>query len=738
MIARIMLLVVWIWATGCAKNAPLVSYQPGAEYAYEDDVYDVGGAEAGSLETVELEAVSRSRSAKKARVSPPPARQPAPTTTITPSEGEPGPEAQTEPAERMVHYDGYARMRVTKPEDTLDAIEGLALEAGGRVDRRGGTQISVRVPVDQFREIWKAVLKLGDVLDKNVRADDITEQYLAVDLRVRTLRTMRDRLVRLLARAKTEQEKLALLEQITRVTEELDATEANLRTLADLAAMSKISVDTVPRDAFARSTGGLVLSGFDWIRQLSPFNHGVYRSRKRLKLQTPFEMTALRKRGPYVARGAEGTMLWTQRIRNNPRGDGAFWVDAIEERLGREFMNGYRREVGDWSCLWLDEPGADEPYRWQVCVQPDGRFLKVAQAYFPSPVSVARFSRRVDEALGGGGIMIAIAWMWAAFAWAQETAEGPATKVSATMVVAVSQPEDAADTLVAKAEEVGGWFQGRTTRSVSLRVPVDDVDGVLETAIAQGKVIDRSLTRQDVGQSIALTQGRLDAREDVLDDYYKVLKKASADSIVAVEQEIVRAIEQIETLKGQLRVLEDQARYGRVDVSFQYRDRAAPARDGTSPFAWLNTLNVQDVIAGHQYKRAPWRTRGVSLDTPPEGFSAWKRKGRYRAASPDNVLFRIRKQRHKPKSSLPFWKESMRERMQDAGYRVQDEQDLDVNGRKGALLELAAPLGNEDWTYLIALFPKRGRLVVVEAAGEIATFEARRQAIIDAIDRLTF
>ncbi|MEO0600627.1 MAG: hypothetical protein AAF211_04270, partial [Myxococcota bacterium] len=207
-------------------------------------------------------------------------------------------------------------------------------------------------------------------------------------------------------------------------------------------------------------------------------------------------------------------------------------------------------------------------------------------------------------------------------------------------------------------------------------------------------------------------------------------------SIVTVERQIVKAIDEIEQLEGRLRLLRDQAAYGRVAVGFQFRDRSAPARDGQSSWAWINTLNVQDVIRGHRIAKPNWRSRGAGLDAPPDGFSAWKKEGRYRAASPDNVVFRIRGVKHKPKADLAFWREAVRTRMVDAGYRVVDEGTIEVSSSEGAMIELAAPLGNQDWSYLLAMVPRGRRLVVVEAAGEVAHFAERRDAIVEAITQV--
>lgn len=324
-----------------------------------------------------------------------------------------------------------------------------------------------------------------------------------------------------------------------------------------------------------------------------------------------------------------------------------------------------------------------------------------------------------------------------ALTWAQSSEPVQPTRVQASLVVAVSQPDEATRAMVDAAVERGGWFQALTTGAVSLRVPVAQVDGLVEIAGQQGKVIERGIVREDLGQSIADAEGRLDARQEVLERYYAVLNTASSDSIVAVERQIVQAIEQIESLEGRLRVLRDQATFGRVEVSFRFRDRAAPVRDGSSSFAWLNTLNLEDVIDGLQVDRPPWKTRRVSVSAP-EGFSAWRRKGRFRAVSPDGVLVRARAARHKPRANLAFWREAVRERMVRAGYAVQAEQDLEVDGVGGALIELAAPLGTEDWSYLVAVFPRGGKVVLFEAAGEVSALDARRDDIMGALNSLSF
>ena len=203
-----------------------------------------------------------------------------------------------------------------------------------------------------------------------------------------------------------------------------------------------------------------------------------------------------------------------------------------------------------------------------------------------------------------------------------------------------------------------------------------------------------------------------------------MLETADARSVVRVEQQIIQAIVQIEQIKGQIRVLEDQAAYARVTVDFRFRDRAAPRRDGSSSFAWLNSLNITDVVGGLQHTYPNWKTQAVTPITP-DGFSSWKRTKSYRAASPNGVLYRVRTVKHKPEADVVFWREAVRERMLAAGYKVVAEEDLPGGGR----IELVSPLGQEDWTYLISFYLDGSRLVIAEAAGEVSRLDPRRDAI---------
>ncbi|MCC6807638.1 MAG: hypothetical protein IT381_09460 [Deltaproteobacteria bacterium] len=125
---------------------------------------------------------------------------------------------------------------------------------------------------------------------------------------------------------------------------------------------------------------------------------------------------------------------------------------------------------------------------------------------------------------------------------------------------------------------------------------------------------------------------------------------------------------------------------------------------------------------------------------PPDGFAAFELKSGddFRAVSPDGVVFRVRDEPNKPEADLPFWKEALKKRMIEAGYTFFAESDIKAqSGEPGYLLELSAPLGPRDYSYLVAIFAKGSHIVIGEAAGEVVRVKERHDAIVTALQKTT-
>ena len=73
-----------------------------------------------------------------------------------------------------------------------------------------------------FQGVFDKILTLGQVLDKSITAQDITDSYNDVELRLKIAQATGRRLMVLLEKAETEKEKLKLLQEIQRINEKIE------------------------------------------------------------------------------------------------------------------------------------------------------------------------------------------------------------------------------------------------------------------------------------------------------------------------------------------------------------------------------------------------------------------------------------------------------------------------------------------------------------------------------------
>ncbi len=400
------LLLPVLLLTGCAKkHYESADYYDGANY-YEDDA-DYGYAMA------EVASVERKRSSRSSGRSAPAApsrdmRADADEAYYEPEEpmqsgGEEQGQPTTEPTapERMVFYNGYAQVRVAKVSEGIDAVRATTEAAGGHVETIGADYVVVRVPVARFQEVYDQLLGLGEVLDKQVTADDVTDSFRAVSLRLETAKATRARLQELLAKAETEEEKLQLLREIQRLTDEIDAVEAQARTLKQLAAMSRITLRLVARDALAWQGADADTAELTWIRRMSPFHTEVGAESKKLALTVPEGMVALDLKRRFVAESADGARIWSHRLLNEPSGDASFWLSAVQERMGKDFASAEQTTIGSYQALKLVDR-SDEPYTWVIALRTEGKHLHLVQIYYPTAEHEARHEAAVQAVLSGG------------------------------------------------------------------------------------------------------------------------------------------------------------------------------------------------------------------------------------------------------------------------------------------------------------------------------------------------
>ncbi len=182
--------------------------------------------------------------------------KPAPTTDAT--------EAPHKAA--MLVYTARITLAVYQVEPALDTIEHMAKDMGGYLATRTDRQITIRVPRARFADALKQVEATGDVLHREVTAEDVTDQFMDLSTRLKNARAMQERLRALLEKASVK-DALAIEKELGRITEQIELMEGKLKLLRDRIAYSSITASFEPRGAAAVRDVPLRLP-FPWLSGL--------------------------------------------------------------------------------------------------------------------------------------------------------------------------------------------------------------------------------------------------------------------------------------------------------------------------------------------------------------------------------------------------------------------------------------------------------------------------------------
>ncbi|MET7803819.1 DUF4349 domain-containing protein [Micromonospora chersina] len=161
--------------------------------------------------------------------------------------------------QRSIIYTGTLQVRVDDVERAAREASTAVTAAGGFVggDQRNSdsadarAELVLRVPADRFTSVLEALAKLGRQERREVRTEDVTEETVDLDARIATQRARVDSARRLLARATSITDLVTLENEVGRREADLASLEAKKRRLADLTALSTVTVTFVGPEAAA-------------------------------------------------------------------------------------------------------------------------------------------------------------------------------------------------------------------------------------------------------------------------------------------------------------------------------------------------------------------------------------------------------------------------------------------------------------------------------------------------------
>jgi hypothetical protein len=168
--------------------------------------------------------------------------------------------------DRLVIRNANLTLVVTDPTASVEAITKMAEDMGGFVvssylyETAYGTgdltttqgTITVRVPADQLDMALDSI-KAGaiEVRSENISGEDVTQQYVDLESRLRNLEAAEEQLQEIMGSATTTEDVMMVYNQLVQVRGEIESVKGQMQYFEQSARLSAITIELIP-DAAAQ------------------------------------------------------------------------------------------------------------------------------------------------------------------------------------------------------------------------------------------------------------------------------------------------------------------------------------------------------------------------------------------------------------------------------------------------------------------------------------------------------
>lgn len=166
-------------------------------------------------------------------------------------------------AQRLVIRNADMSIVVKDPSAAVDEIAQLAESMGGFVvEANVNTRLSpdgvplpygtitVRVPAEKFDAAVAQISEMAEKVERRtVSGQDVTEEYVDLQARLKNLQATEAQLQRIMNEAVSTEDVLAVYQELSRVRGEIEQVKGRMKYLETSAAMSAISVSLTPSEA---------------------------------------------------------------------------------------------------------------------------------------------------------------------------------------------------------------------------------------------------------------------------------------------------------------------------------------------------------------------------------------------------------------------------------------------------------------------------------------------------------
>ena len=147
------------------------------------------------------------------------------------------------------------------------SLEELVKQSGGHIVNarlyEDGYHASIKVPSKSLIVIMDSIAGLGDKISQSIRQDDVTNQFVDNEARLKNLRLFSDKMTKLLNQTTNIEEIVKIEQELRRVQTEIDSLEGRLKYLKDAVALSPIDVTFEEKTVYGPL--GYIAHGVWWV-----------------------------------------------------------------------------------------------------------------------------------------------------------------------------------------------------------------------------------------------------------------------------------------------------------------------------------------------------------------------------------------------------------------------------------------------------------------------------------------
>ena len=157
------------------------------------------------------------------------------------------PQTESLDQSRMLIWRAWLSLEVASVSTAVAHVTDIAKKSGGYVETQSDSEeeladVTLRVPVESLKSAMSSLESIGNVTSRRVSSEDVTEQYVDIDARLKTMVALRDRLRALLDKAEDVKDVLAIEKELSRVQADIDSMQARLKAIKGKVDLASISV----------------------------------------------------------------------------------------------------------------------------------------------------------------------------------------------------------------------------------------------------------------------------------------------------------------------------------------------------------------------------------------------------------------------------------------------------------------------------------------------------------------